>query len=276
MLENSLGASTGNRTPYLSMATTELNYQPKLCLVATTGIEPVSVRVSGGCLHRLSYVASDWSRRLESNQLLRVPNPVDQPLFPRLDWTFGSDLHRRSQDCSLTHCFSATECGVRRGLEPLSRGHSPTRLLVNLNMMNLVEDRGNAPRIQSPCKRNQLTLEHPPIWYFVEVTLLAIQSCKDRTWLPPEVSGERLLPAARRMSFTRRLLDGNPGRRLHADAPNLCTNTLVCETHTPALSVISHDSRRIALSLSPRDEDSGDRTCLVQSARPLFHCVGGR
>jgi hypothetical protein len=28
----------------------------------------------------------------------------------------------------------------------------------------LVEDRGNAPRIQSPCKGNQLTLEHPPIW----------------------------------------------------------------------------------------------------------------
>ena len=82
--------------------------------------------------------------------------------------------------------------------------------------------------------------------------------------------GRRLLSAARRMSFTRRLLDGNPGCRLHADAPGLCTNALVCETHTPALSVISRDSRRIALPLSPRDEDSGDRTCLVQSARPLF------
>ena len=30
----------------------------------------------------------NWSRRLESNQLLRVPNPVDQPFFPRLD-SFG-------------------------------------------------------------------------------------------------------------------------------------------------------------------------------------------
>ena len=25
-------------------------------------------------------------------------------------------------------------------------------------------------------------------WYFVEVTLLATQSCKDRTWLPPEAA----------------------------------------------------------------------------------------
>ena len=91
---------------------------------------------------------------------------------------------------------------------------------------------------------------------------------------PHRIGGERLLPAAHRMSFTRRLLDENPGCRLHADAPSLCTNALVCETRTPALSVISHDSRRIALPLSPRDEDSGDRTCLVQSARPLFHTFG--
>jgi len=82
------------------------------------------------------------------------------------------------------------------------------------------------------------------------------------------------LPAAHRMSFTRRLLDGKSGHRLHANPPTFCTNVLACETHTSALSVNSHDSRCIALSLSPRDEDSGDRTCLVQSARPLFHTFG--
>ena len=91
---------------------------------------------------------------------------------------------------------------------------------------------------------------------------------------PYRIDGGRPLPAARQMSFARRLLDGNPGIRLHAKAPSLCTGALACETRTPALSVISHDSRRIALPLSPRDEDSGDRTCLGQSARPLFHTFG--
>jgi len=40
-----------------------------------------------------------------------------------------------------------------------------TALLDRFVFCCLVEDRGNAPRIQSPCKGNQLTLEHPPNWY---------------------------------------------------------------------------------------------------------------
>ena len=87
-------------------------------------------------------------------------------------------------------------------------------------------------------------------------------------------NGRRLLPAACRMSFTRRLLDGKSGHRLHANPPTFCTNVLACETHTSALSVISHDSRCIALPLSPQDEDSGDRTCLERQA--VVQYVGGR
>ena len=97
-------------------------------------------------------------------------------------------------------------------------------------------------------------------------------------------SGKRLFPAACQMSFTRRLLDGNSGGRLHANAPSFYTIALACEAHTTALSVVSHDSRclyrwwhhnvfthRASLRRYSRLVDnSGDRTCLVRSARPLL------
>ena len=47
------------------------------------------------------------------------------------------------------------------GLKP-ARPRVKTVLLDRFVFCCLVEDRGNAPRLQSPCKGNQLTLEHPP------------------------------------------------------------------------------------------------------------------
>ena len=82
--------------------------------------------------------------------------------------------------------------------------------------------------------------------------------------------GRRLLPAACRMSFTRRLLDGEPGRRLHAGTPALCTNALVRDTHTLALSVASRGSRTlyIALPLFPTNRELGRPDLPGISARP--------
>ena len=82
--------------------------------------------------------------------------------------------------------------------------------------------------------------------------------------------GRRPLSAARRMSFTRRLLDGEPGRRLHAGTPALCTNALACETHALALSVAPHDSRhsRVALPLFPTYRELGRPDLPGLSARP--------
>lgn len=78
------------------------------------------------------------------------------------------------------------------------------------------------------------------------------------------------------MSFARRLLDGKPGRWLHANTPGLCTSALTCKAHTEC--TIRYPSRltmfvpraapqrvhatRIALPLFPLDENVGGRTCL--------------
>ncbi len=61
------------------------------------------------------------------------------------------------------HGVSDANLEQATGLEPAFfglKGRPPT-----LDDACLVEDRGNAPRMQSPCKGNQLTLEHPPNWY---------------------------------------------------------------------------------------------------------------
>ena len=69
-----------------------------------------------------------------------------------------------------------------------------------------------------------------------------------------EMAGGRNATACR-MSFTRRLLDGKPGHRLHAATPPLCTRALGCESRTTCtiryLSRLTMRVYRIALPLFP-------------------------
>lgn len=74
-----------------------------------------------------------WSER----QDLNLRHPGSKPgTLARLSysqsWRCGTDSNRRTEGCNL-RVLPAPHLGVRRGLEPLSRGHSPTCLLGYLN-----------------------------------------------------------------------------------------------------------------------------------------------
>ena len=109
MLENSLVPHARTRTCYL----------------------PLTRRL----LILMSFCGVVWSERRDLNPTIYVGNVESRPTGTRLV--------------------------VRLGFEPNSSRVSGG-CLHRLSYRTLVEDRGNAPRIQSPCKGNQLTLEHPP------------------------------------------------------------------------------------------------------------------
>jgi hypothetical protein len=75
------------------------------------------------------------------------------------------------------------------------------------------------------------------------------------------VNGKRLMTAACHMSFARRLLDGKPERRLHADTPILCTSALACEARTTCtircLSRLTMSVLSIASPLFPTYRELG-------------------
>ena len=81
--------------------------------------------------------------------------------FCGIDWSESRDLNPTIYVGNVESRPAGTRMVVRLGIEPNSSRVSGG-CLHRLSYRTLVEDRGNAPRLQSPCKRNQLTLEHPP------------------------------------------------------------------------------------------------------------------
>jgi hypothetical protein len=68
-----------------------------------------------------------------------------------------------------------------------------------------VEDRGNAPRRQSPCKGNPLTLEHPPKFVkpeFLPATLKINPHLSEESLNPPQAD----LVARLRLELSRDVL----------------------------------------------------------------------
>ena len=82
--------------------------------------------------------------------------------------------------------------------------------------------------------------------------------------------GRRPPTAACRMSFARRLLDGKPGRRLHASTPIFCTNALACEcSHICTIRYLSRLTAYRFVAI-PAGRGLGRPDLPGVSARPLL------